>query len=246
MRIALLADIHANREAFDAVLSRIAARGYDRIVLLGDLVGYGPDPLYCVEKAHDLATKGAIVVLGNHDEAIENPTPDMNRLAMAAILWTREQLHAPHREFLRGIALSHSEEDRLYVHASARNPRGWEYVTDPTSAEGCLRATAAPLVFVGHVHVPALWRLALDGTACLHHPEAGIELPLSRSKNWLCVIGSVGQARDGLPAAAYALLDTDRRSLTFERAPYDHFAAARKLREAGLPLALAERLVRGV
>jgi diadenosine tetraphosphatase ApaH/serine/threonine PP2A family protein phosphatase len=245
MRLAILSDIHANREAMDAVLSRLAAQRIDRIVLLGDIVGYGADPAYCLERAEALLDDGAIGILGNHDAAVTGPLDDLNSAARAAIEWTRRQLSPQHLTVLGRLAASHRETDLMLVHASARAPLAWTYIVDADAAERCLRATDARITIVGHVHVPALWRLISVGTATRHQPHSGQEIPLSASQNWLAVMGSVGQPRDGVTAAAYGILDTRARSVTFARVPYDHFEAARKIRQAGLPSSLAERLLQG-
>lgn len=245
MRLAILSDIHANREAMDAVLASLDRHRIDRIVLLGDLVGYGADPVYCLERAEALMAAGAIGILGNHDLAITSDDFDMNSAARAAIEWTRRQLAPPHLAVLARLEETHREDNVLLVHASARAPRAWHYITDPGSAERCLRATDAPVTLAGHVHVPCLWRLTSAGTATPHIPLAGQEMPLSPRQNWLGIMGSVGQPRDGSTAAAFGILDTRARTLTIERKAYDHYEAARKIREAGLPIALAERLLRG-
>jgi diadenosine tetraphosphatase ApaH/serine/threonine PP2A family protein phosphatase len=245
MRIALLADIHANREAFEAVLARLESCDIDRIALLGDLVGYGPDPAFCVEKAARLIEKGALAVLGNHDAAIADGAADMNAIAREAIDWTREQLDDQHKAVLAALPESQSEGDALFVHATARNPLAWEYVTGPQQAERSLRATSARITLVGHVHAPHLWRLTSAGTATGHIPMVGVEVPLAASQVWLGVMGAVGQPRDGKNAAAFGILDLARRTLTFERQPYDYFTTCRKVRDAGLPEALAARLTRG-
>lgn len=245
MRIALLADIHANREALDAVLARLAGLRVDRIALLGDIVGYGPDPEYCAERAARLVEDGAFAVLGNHDLAVLQDSLDMNATARAAIEWTRGRLGEAHRAFLKGLPDTCREGDVLLVHASARAPRAWEYITDADSAERSIRATDARVTIVGHLHVPRLWRLTSAGVATGHVPVAGLEMPLAASQSWLAVMGAVGQPRDGSPAAAFAILDRKARTLTYERVTYDYFAAARKVREAGLPARLAERLVSG-
>lgn len=244
MRIALLADIHANREAFDAVLMRLRDCRIDRIALLGDIVGYGADPVYCTEKAAQLVESGAIAVIGNHDAAIDGSAEDMNSMARAAISWTRDQLGAPHRAFLRQLPDTQRDGDLLLVHASARAPRGWEYITDALVAERSIRATDARISIVGHVHAPHLWRLNWAGVATGHVPTAGVEIPLAASQSWLAVMGAVGQPRDGKPAAAFGILDRKARTLTFERVPYDHYAASRRVREVGLPTPLAERLLK--
>lgn len=245
MRIALIADIHANREAFAAVLERVASRGIDRIALLGDIVGYGADPEWCCERAMQLVADGAIAIMGNHDAAIPGTgDEDMNRTAREAIRWTREKLSPSQRRFLESLPMAHREGDLLLVHASAHHPRMWEYVTDSRAAERCINAAIAKITCVGHTHVPHLWRLTSQRTATGHAPERGVELPLAQSQLWLAVIGSAGQPRDGKAGAAFAILDLHRRTISFERVDYDHFGAARKVREAGLPASLSERLLR--
>lgn len=245
MRIALLADIHANREAFEAVLARLDKARVDRIVLLGDLVGYGPDPEFCTEKAMELVDAGALAVIGNHDAAIGGDSSDMNTIARQAIDWSRQRLGNAHRQFLASLPETQRLGDTLLVHASARAPRAWEYVTGPSEAERSLRATDARLTVVGHVHRPQLWRLTGLGVAIGHEPITGFEIPLATSFTWLAVMGAVGQPRDGNCAAAFGILDQKKRTLAFERVSYDHFATCRKVREAGLPEALATRLLRG-
>jgi diadenosine tetraphosphatase ApaH/serine/threonine PP2A family protein phosphatase len=245
MRIALLADIHANREAFEAVLKRIGKIGVDRIALLGDIVGYGPDPEFCADKAAELVSEGAFAVLGNHDAAIDGDASDMNSRARAAIEWTRTRLNSHHRAFLASLPETIREGEVLLVHASARAPHMWEYILGAAQAERSIRATDARITVVGHVHSPNLWRLNTAGVASGHIPVAGMEIPLARSQVWLAVMGSVGQPRDGNPAAAFGVLDTAQATLTYERVAYDHFAPARKIREAGLPEELAARLQRG-
>lgn len=245
MRIALLADIHANREAFEAVLDRLDACRIDQIALLGDIIGYGPDPAFCTETAMALVEHGAFSVIGNHDAAIGGDSSDMNAVARSAIDWSRGKLDAGHRQFLSGMPEVHRVQETLMVHASARAPRAWEYIDGPMEAERSLRATDATITIVGHVHRPQLWRLTGLGVAVGHEPIAGYEIPLAKSFAWLAVMGAVGQPRDGSCAAAFAILDLKRRSITFERVPYDHFTTCRKIREAGLPESLATRLLRG-
>lgn len=245
MRIALLADIHANREAFEAVLAKLDKARVDRIALLGDIVGYGPDPEFCTDKAMELVEAGALAVIGNHDAAIDGDTSDMNSVARGAIEWTRKRLDPEQRRFLAGLPETERLGNTLLVHASARSPRAWEYITGPAEAERSLRATDARLTIVGHVHKPQLWRLTGLGVAIGHEPISGMEIPLATSFTWLAVMGAVGQPRDGHCAAAFGIHDEKKRTLTFERLPYDHFTTCRKLREASLPESLATRILRG-
>src|SRR5881392_3965004 len=153
MLIALMTDIHANREAFSACLTHAASCPVDRYVFLGDYVGYGADPGWAVDTVMDHAARGAIAILGNHDEAISAAEVQMNPVELAAIEWTRTRLDARQREFLAGLPLTIEEADRLYVHASAWAPAAWHYVTDGHEARQSLEAAASRVTFCGHVHV---------------------------------------------------------------------------------------------
>lgn len=245
MRLAILTDIHGNREAFAAVLQDLAPRKIDRIAILGDIVGYGPDPDWCTDKAMDLVAGGALCVKGNHDSAIDRPQESMNAYARKAIDWTRPRLSGAQRSFLAGLPLTQSLEDVLLVHASANDPHDWIYVTSDTKATPSFRACQARVIFCGHVHVPALHSCDIRGTVREQRIPMALPFPLIRSRRWLAVIGSVGQPRDRVPQAAYAVYDTVSNELTFRRVPYDNATTARKVREAGLPESLALRLIRG-
>lgn len=242
MRIAILSDIHANREAFDAVLEAVNERDPDQLVLLGDLVGYGPDPVHVVEKAADLVAQGALCVLGNHDEAVVLNRSDMTENARFAVQWTRQRLAPAHFDFLARLPLSLQSEDRLYVHASAERPGKWLYIRDVDAAERCLSSSDARFIFCGHTHVPAVY-YALPGRRPMHfRPLDNVAVPLSALARHLVVVGAVGQPRDGNPAACYALVDTERHEVTMVRVPYDHEETARKIQAAGLPGWLGMRL----
>lgn len=244
-RCALLTDIHANREAFEAVLSDLAGRGVDRIVILGDIVGYGPDPGWCVDRALGLVSAGAVIVKGNHDQAIEPIDNTMNAIARTAIEWTKAQLDPAQRAFLAGLPYSVAEGDLHFVHASADCPKDWIYVTGERSAWPSFAASKARVIFCGHVHVPAIYSCDMGNRVQSQRITAGMPVPLIRSRRWLAVVGAVGQPRDGVPEAAYAILDTAANELTFRRIPYDKAATAAKVRAAGLPETLALRLLRG-
>jgi predicted phosphodiesterase len=155
MRVALLSDIHGNREALTACLEHADTAGADRYVFLGDYVGYGADPGFVVDTVTAHASRGAIAIRGNHDEAIETGTNRMNDSAALAIDWTRAQLSEAQRGFLSTLPLTAKEADRLYVHANVNAPATWGYVTDLYSASRSLIATDAHIAFCGHIHVPA-------------------------------------------------------------------------------------------
>jgi diadenosine tetraphosphatase ApaH/serine/threonine PP2A family protein phosphatase len=245
MRIAFLSDIHANRQAFEAVLSAARERGAARHVILGDIVGYGGDPAWCVNRTMELAAAGAIVIRGNHDQAIADPGVSMNEAARAAIDWTRTQLDEAQKAFLADLPLKAEEDDRLYVHADASAPTRFNYVTDAETAATHLAACNARISFCGHVHRPALYGLGPNGKVTTFVPSSANGIPLLRQRRWLAVMGAVGQPRDNNPAAAFGIFDTDRDELEFHRTGYDIEVAAAKIRAVGLPEGLAVRLSRG-
>jgi len=245
VRIALFADIHANRPAFAACLAQARDLGAQRTVLLGDYVGYGADPEWTVTTVRDLVDQGAAAVRGNHDSAVGNPNERLNHAAQVAIEWTRGELGRPERQFLDALPLALREDERLYVHADASSPESWRYVTDALDAARSMDATSARVTFCGHVHVPMLYTMSATGKLTAFAPRTGAAIPLLPGRRWLAVLGSVGQPRDGNPAASFAMLDTARGELTYWRAAYDVEAAATRIRNNGLPLWLADRLSRG-
>lgn len=246
MRTALLADVHSNLEALQACLAHARREGADRFAFLGDLVGYGADPLACLDTIEGLVGEGALAVAGNHDTACLGGHLDtMSLPARDAIYWTRERLGPRQRDFLAGLPLTVAEDDRLFAHASADRPEAWTYITGVREAEQALDATAARIVFVGHVHHPQLYFTTPGGALRAFTPVPGVAMPLSDFRRWLVIVGSAGQPRDGNPAACYALHDSAAGTLTHYRVPYDARAAANRILEAGLPERLAWRLIRG-
>jgi diadenosine tetraphosphatase ApaH/serine/threonine PP2A family protein phosphatase len=243
--IAIFADIHANRQAFSACLAQARDQGAERIVLIGDYVGYGADPDWTVTTVMDLVENGAKAVLGNHDSAIGNPREQMNLEAQISIEWTRGRLGVAQRQFLAGLPLTITDDDRLYVHSEASNPASWIYVTSTVEAARSIAATSAQVSFCGHIHQPAIYSMSSTAKMTAFTPTTGAAVPLLRGRRWLAVLGSVGQPRDGNPAAAYAMLDTERRELTYCRVPYDVEQAAAAIRKIGLPPWLADRLFVG-
>ncbi|WP_291851546.1 metallophosphoesterase family protein [Bradyrhizobium sp.] len=245
MRLAIFADIHANRQAFEACLAVAHARGAERIICLGDVVGYGADPEWAVDAVMGLVEDGAIAVIGNHDHAIGNHSETMNAEAQAAIEWTRGRLSGPQRRFLAELPLKRQEGDRLYVHSEAAHPARWRYVHGTSEAARSIEATAAQVTFCGHIHRPALYSMSSAAKMTSFIPTSEVPVQLLGGRRWLAVLGSVGQPRDGNPAASFAMLDTSSREITYCRVPYDVEAAAERIRANGLPHWLADRLLLG-
>ena len=246
MWVGLFSDIHANREAFEATLAHAKRAGISRFIFLGDYVGYGADPGFAVDTVMREVEGGAVALLGNHDDAIANGTGGMNAVAADALDWTRLQLNSTQRDFLARLPLTFEDDRRFFVHASAHAPRHWDYVTSIESASRSFLATRAQATFCGHVHVPALFDLSPTGKITGFEPAQSVEIPLLAQRRWVAVLGSVGQPRDYNPAACYGALDVERNVLTYVRVPYDNETAARKIREAGLPEILSDRLIEGL
>ncbi len=246
MKLALFADIHANLEALTACLAHAKGQGADHQAFLGDLVGYGADPVAVLRIVSARVEAGALAVRGNHDEAALEPGPEtMNRAASKAIAWTRDALPEDLRAFLAGLPLVERLGTMLFVHASADRPEAWTYVYDAAEAARSVAASDASYVFCGHVHEPMLYYTAAGGRLLPFQPVPGVAIPVPSRKRWLAIPGSVGQPRGGDPAARYAIVDVARATLTFHRIPYDWRAAAEKVRAAGLPESLAQRLEGG-
>ncbi len=245
MLIALFADIHGNREAFEACLADAEANGADRYVFLGDYVGYGPDPAWVVDRVAAMAEDGALVIKGNHDEAVYRERVSLNPIARAAITWTKAQLSNTQTGFLSDLPLDFNEDDRLYVHANACHPEDWTYTLGPKEAYNGFRSTAQRITFCGHTHRPALFNESTTSLPQAHVPITGKPMPLLAQRRWIAVLGAVGQPRDYDPSACYGLFDVETRRLRYERVPYDVDLTARKILDNGLPRALATRLLTG-
>ena len=246
MVIALLADVHSNLEALEACLAHARQSGAERYAFLGDLVGYGADPCAVVELIARHAAEGAIVVKGNHDAAVEKRAGYMNDTSTEVIDWTRDVLPADSKAFLAQLPLCVSEGSMCFVHASAASPERWDYIDGINAALKSIEAAQLPYTFSGHVHEQMLYFQSSVGKVGAYSPLQGSQISMHSNRRWHALVGSVGQPRDRNPSAAYALFDADREQITFHRVPYDHLAAARKIREAGLPGSIAYRVEMGI
>jgi predicted phosphodiesterase len=241
MRVAVISDIHANLHALEAVHEAIDQEAPDEIWCLGDLVGYGPQPNACCEWT---AKHAAVGLAGNHDLGVLGTIDisDFTDDAAAAAIWTRGVLGPPARDYLGVLPTSGRREEIGLFHASPRDPV-WEYVLSWEAAEAAIRDSGFAITLVGHSHVP----LAIPDDPALPggHAPGGEEVDLDRAR-WLLNPGSVGQPRDGDPAAAWLLLDLDEQRASFQRVEYDVERTQAEIRDRGLPDALAERLAHGV
>ena len=242
--IALFSDIHSNLEALRACLDHARGAGADRYVFLGDLVGYGADPGPVIDAIREC--RGAVVVKGNHDQAIEtNRLADLSDNAADVLEWTRRVLTPEQRTFLADLPMAVREGEMCFVHASADRPGQWAYIDTSQAARESILASGATYTFAGHVHDQVLYFRTLAGKTAPFRPTSGSRVPVPPHRFWLALVGSVGQPRDGNPAAAYAMFDERNEELTFYRVPYDHLTAAAKIRKAGLPEWVAHRVEHG-
>jgi predicted phosphodiesterase len=242
MKVAVISDIHGNRQAFEAALEAVAASDAAELWCLGDLVGYGAEPDACVELAREHA---AVCLAGNHDLAAvgEVPLDAFTRGAGLAVQWTREVMRPENLSFLAGLQPQGQEGLVGLYHASPRDPV-WEYVLSALLAGLCLDEQPQRVGLIGHSHVAlAFTRSAGELTTGEPHRD-GTELDLAEGE-WLLNPGSVGQPRDGDPRAAWMLLDLDRWTASYRRTEYDIAGAAAAIRAARLPDSLAERLEYG-
>ncbi|MBI2104529.1 MAG: metallophosphoesterase family protein [Candidatus Omnitrophica bacterium] len=250
MRYAVLSDVHGNLEALTAVLDALAPERIDRCLCLGDVVGYGAEPGACLAR---LEACGAVTVGGNHDLAcVGKFSLDwFNEVARAALLWTRDQLSFAELDALRRLPLTAAVEFCTLVHGTLRHPERFEYLVEAGQAIDTLTACRTLMCLVGHTHLPLFLeydRRERRIARLLTRAGDLAQIPFTddpEAMRYLINPGSVGQPRDGDPRASCAVIDTARREVHIRRVPYDVAAAQRKIRQAGLPGFLADRLADG-
>jgi predicted phosphodiesterase len=240
VRIAIVSDIHANLQAFEAVLAH--AGRVEALWCLGDTVGYGPHPNECVAL---LRSYEHLAVAGNHDLAAcgQMATDDFNAAAAQAAHWTAEQLSTASRTFLTELPMVMMEGDFTLVHGSLRWPE-WEYLLSSEQAQAHLELQQTPYSLVGHTHLPMVCESDGASSPRLAPATDGQRVALGE-RRMILNPGGVGQPRDGDPRACYALYDSDEACVTYHRVAYDIEATQAAMRAAGLPAWLIERLSSG-
>ena len=245
MRYLIISDIHANLDALETVLQHADGR-WDRVLVLGDLVGYGAEPDAVVTRIRALAPEA--VIRGNHDKAASgiDDASEFNAVARTAAFWTGEQLSPDNLAYLRALAMGPVEIDALTEICHGAPFDEDHYIFDGSDAVMSFEAMERPLCLYGHTHLPAIFRHVdahYEGSP--PDPDREVLIPLQRGAQYLVNVGSVGQPRDGDPRAGYGILDADERELRLYRVSYPVEEAQRKIIAAGLPASLANRLALG-
>ncbi|HZQ46445.1 MAG TPA: metallophosphoesterase family protein [Verrucomicrobiae bacterium] len=245
MKFAIIADIHANWEAFQVVLADIKEQKCTHYACVGDVVGYGANPKECLKIVRDM---GMPCVKGNHDEycSTEDQLDGFNPHAAEAVNWTRQQLSSDERQWLKDLKYLRMVTSFSMVHATLDGPQRWGYVFDKLAAAASFPYQNTNVCFFGHTHVPVTFiRETSPGGQQVVKGGTYSKFKVDSAKKYFVNVGSVGQPRDNNPKAAYVVYDMTEGTIELRRLDYDIAGAQKKILDAGLPPRLAERLAYG-
>ena len=238
MKYLILSDIHGNAQALEKVIEEIAVTRPDFVVSLGDVVGYGANPSDCIDLVDQHCN---IRVCGNHDFVAAGlaESENFNITARISIEWTKSSLSARQKELLNAYDTVRHHGECLFAHSSPVSPLDWEYIYTIGQAERIFRETDARFIFIGHTHVPGI--ISYDPVSG-YSVENSSKVEVEPNRRYLINPGSIGQPRDGVSAASFALIDVQRSRISLRRIPYDVTEAQERIRAEGLPESLASRL----
>jgi len=245
MRYLILSDIHSNREALAAVLNRVRRKRWDKAIVLGDVVGYGANPNEAVDAVRSL--RPLVAIRGNHDKVCSGVEDGemFNRVALQAAVWTREHLTPSNLHWLRSLPEGPVVVDGAFAIAHGTPIDEDAYIFGEIEALNVFRQTAFPLCFFGHSHFPVIFGLSPDAIQTVLTEPPSFRFRLEPGMRYLVNPGSIGQPRDGIPLASFAMFDSDTRTVAIHRVRYPLERAQRKILGAGLPRPLADRLSLG-
>jgi len=240
MRYGIFSDVHSNLEAFRAVVKEMESDGAEKYICIGDIVGYGANPSECIALTKSLTDK---VVCGNHDWASIGAleVSYFNDYAKKAVIWTMNRLSDDERRYLQGLHLKVEDEDFVAVHGSLDEPDEFHYILDIYGAHRTFDLLNKKICFIGHSHAPMTFVKSKE-TVRLSVEKRTV---ITDESFYIVNVGSVGQPRDGDPRACYALYDSKAKTIEIKRASYPIHRTQEKIRKAGLPQVLAERLENG-
>jgi len=245
MKYLILSDIHSNKEALSAVLSHVRRKRCDKVVFLGDLVGYGANPNQTIDMLR--ARRPLAAIRGNHDKVcsgIENGEL-FNRIALEAAMWTRRKLTRLNLHWLRALPQGPMLVDGAFAISHGTPIDEDAYIFGEIEALNVFRQTEYPLCFFGHSHFPVIFALSTDAITTILTVAPSFRFKMQEGVRYLINPGSIGQPRDGNPLASYAIYDSDSRVVTINRMEYHVAETQEKIRKAGLPRPLADRLALG-
>ena len=246
MRYLVLSDIHSNDEALAAVLARVRRKHFDRVVILGDFVGYGSNPNQVLERIRRIRRE-KVSIRGNHDKVVcgLDAGDQFNPIALAAARWTAENLTPKNLRFLESLPVGPLEVEEAFAicHGSPRDEDA--YIFSDRDAWMNFREYGFAVCFFGHSHIPSIFTLEPHGIQVDVVKGDRVEIELDPERRYLINPGSIGQPRDRNPAAAYAIFDSGAKTVLFERVPYDVEKTRDKIHRAGLPGMLGDRLLVG-
>jgi len=245
VRALVLSDLHSNAAALRAVMQHVRRKRFSEVICLGDFVGYGAQPNQVLDTMRNLHAK-KLYIRGNHDRVAAGVEEGygFNQAAKSAALWTREHLSAPNRRFLNELLLGPVRHDGVILCHGSPNDED-EYVFHEGHAAAIFAMHDAPVIFYGHTHLPVIFSVDQDGEVRGMRAQPGEVIHLDRHTRYLVNPGSVGQPRDRNPESSFALYDSDKMTVQFQRVRYDYRKTQQAILRAGLPHILADRLATG-
>ena len=240
MRYIILSDIHGNLQALEAVIESFPGGEKPVVVCAGDVVGYGADPDRCIESVISLS---AMTVLGNHDAAVTGAcnAHNFNRYAREAVFWTRKHISEEGRGYLESLPLILKEGPLTLVHGTLHEAERFRYMLTGADAMHTFEALNTKICFVGHSHIPGVFKFENGKALRLFKKEVGLE----KESRYIVNVGSVGQPRDNDSRACYCIYDTGQEKIELKRVEYDTAKARQRIIDADLPEMLGDRLLVG-
>ena len=237
-KTAIFSDIHGNIHALNAVLADARAQGIQNFACLGDIVGYGPNPIDCIATIQKI---GCVCVKGNHDEDSSNDRDlhNLNDQARASLEWTRQVLSESQKQWLRNLPYQRRLGRNMLTHSSIESSADWPYIRNRFDAQIDMTSQKVPITFLGHTHIPVSYCKSPDGIATISNNEFEVD----PDNKYLINVGSVGQPRDGITEACYIVFDRLARKIDYRRVNYDIDQVIQEIHNSGLPETLAKRLI---
>ena len=241
MRYAFVSDIHSNIDAFESVLEYMEGEKPDRVLFLGDIVGYGPSPNECIDKLLQVAD---VSLGGNHDWAVVGKTPDdyFNPFAKEAVDWTAKVLREDNKDFLLRTKASDVFDGFQVAHSTPFKPEEWRYIMSQKEAIDNYSSIEQKLCFIGHSHQPLIIEYSGPPSVKVYREQ---KFPFLPENKYIINVGSVGQPRDANVKACWVLYDSDETTVQYHRVPYDITSVQKKMEAVGLPRYLIDRLAQG-